>query len=167
MTTSLRGVRRPHPEFAVTALLAVASIAVIVGAQNIRIPLTANVVDPRFFPRIVGALLGLCAIAHGAQVARGKVGEPDEGEDVDLDRPGDWRALLVVSAAFIAHALLVQRVGWPIAAVILFGGAAVGLGAKPLHRVALISIPLVTIAFLVFRVGLGVYLPAGPFERFL
>jgi putative tricarboxylic transport membrane protein len=156
-----------HTEHVVSVLLGLASLAVLLGANNIRIPLTSNVVDPRFVPRVVGVLLGVCAIAHGFLVAKGDLGTPDEGEDVDLSQPPHWKALLIVSAAFIAHTQLIRPVGWPIAAIVLFGGASLGLGARRIHIVLLSSIAVAVTAFVVFRIGLGVFLPAGPFERWM
>ena len=101
-------------EHAVSALIGAAGVAVLVGAGNIRIPLTSNVVDPRFFPRIVGGLRCVVAVLHAVTVARGNLGEPDEGEDVDLSLPTDYRSLFAVAASFIAHTLLVDRVvGYP------------------------------------------------------
>ncbi len=154
-------------ELLITAMLLGGSVAVFVGAANIRVPPTANVVDPRFFPRVVAVLLGLAGIAHGVEVARGHLGQPDEGEDVDMTKPGDWRALGAVSASFVAHALLVQRIGWILAAIVLFAGSALGLGAKRPIRVLCVSVVLSLVAFVLFRVLLGVYLPAGPFERWV
>ncbi len=154
-------------EHFVTALLAVAGTLVLFGSQNIRVPLTANVVDPRFVPRVVGVLLLACAALHGVTVARGNLGSPDEGEDVDLSKPADWKAFSAVGAAFIVHSQLISRIGWPLAAVVLFGGSALGLGAKRPVRVLAISVAVATVAFVVFRILLGVYLPAGPFERWM
>ena len=165
-TASASG-RRFQLEYLVSVALGCAGVAVLAGASNIRIPKTTNVVDPRFFPRVVGGLLCLCALLHASDVMRGKLGLPDEGEDVDLDVPGDWRSLLVVGMAFIAHALLIKPVGWPLAAFTLFCGAALGHGARPLWKVCAVSIAISGVAFILFRVLLGVYLPAGPFESLL
>jgi putative tricarboxylic transport membrane protein len=158
---------RPQIEYAITALLGIASVAIFLGASNVRIPPTANVVDPRFFPRIVAGLLAISAIAHGVEVSKGRFGEPEEGEDVDLSKPGNWRALLAVSLSFIAHALLVQRVGWILAGIVLFFGSALGLGSKRIVRTLGISVVISVVAFIVFRVLLGVYLPGGPFETWI
>ncbi len=154
-------------EHFVTVLLAVAGTLVLVGSQNIRVPLTANVVDPRFVPRVVGVLLLVCAVMHGITVARGNIGTPDEGEDVDMSKPADWKAFLVVGAAFVLHSQLISRIGWPLAAVVLFGGSALGLGAKRPLKVLAISVIVAVTAFVIFRILLGVYLPAGPVERWM
>lgn len=154
-------------EHVVSALIGVAGVAVLVGAGNIRIPLTSNVVDPRFFPRIVGGLLCVVAILHAVTVARGNLGEPDEGEDVDLSLPTDFRSLFAVAASFITHALLVDRVGWVPAAVVLFAGSAFGLGARKPIRVLVISVVLSIGVFVLFRRGLGVFLPDGSLFRWL
>lgn len=167
--TELRGAQRfaAHPEHLVTGLLALAGVAVLIGTQNIRIPTTANVVDPRFVPRIIGILLLVCAALHGLAVLRGNVGSPDEGEDIDMSMPANWKAFGVVSASFIAHTQLISRTGWPIAAIVLFGGSALGLGAKKPVRVLAVSTAVALIAFVLFRILLGVYLPAGPFEEWM
>lgn len=156
-----------HTEHFVTVLLTLAGVLILVGSQNIRVPFTANVVDPRFVPRVVGALLLVCAVLHAVTVARGNLGTPDEGEDVDLSKPADWKAFGIMGAAFVAHSQLISRIGWPLAAVVLFGGSAIGLGAKRPVRVLLISIAVSVVAFVIFRILLGVYLPAGPIERWM
>jgi putative tricarboxylic transport membrane protein len=156
-----------NTEHIASALIGVAGLAILVSASNIRIPLTTNVVDPRFFPRVVGALLCVMSVLHAVTVAKGNLGEPDEGEDVDLSLPPDFRALFVVGGSFVAHALLVDRIGWVPAAVLLFAGSAFGLGARKPLRVLMVSIVLSVSVFLLFRKGLGVFLPDGPLFRWM
>jgi putative tricarboxylic transport membrane protein len=106
-------------------------------------------------------------VMHGVAVLRGNVGSPDEGEDIDMTQPANWKAFAAVSASFVLHSQLISRAGWPIAAVALFGGSALGLGAKRPVRVLGISVAVAVVAFVIFRILLGVYLPAGPFEDWM
>jgi putative tricarboxylic transport membrane protein len=154
-------------EHVVSALMAVTGVAIVIGASNIRIPLTSNIVDPRFFPRVIGGILCVLALLHAVTVLRGNHGEPDEGEDIDLSAPTDIRALMAVGGSFIAHALLLDRIGWIPAGTLLFAGAALGLGARKPVRVLTISFILSFGVFLLFRKGLGVFLPAGPLFEWL
>jgi putative tricarboxylic transport membrane protein len=148
-------------EFVLSALLAGWGVALLVGANNIRVPATANVVDPRFLPRVVGVGLLTVAALHAYQVARGKLGEPDEGEDIDLSKPGDWKAFLTIVGSVIVHAKLIRPAGWPIAAALLFFGCAMGLGAKSVLRTVVISVVLAGVTYWLFAKALGVYLPRG------
>ena len=151
-------------EFALSALLLGWGLSIVLGSSNIRIPATVNVVDPRFVPRIVGwAMMGF-GVLHAIEVARGRLGAPDEGEDVDLSRPGNLKAVAVVAASVIAHAKLLDVMGWPLAAAMLFFGCAMGLGAKRVIRTAGFALALSFVVYFVFAKGLGVYLPRGWLE---
>ena len=43
---------------------------------------------------------------------RGGHGEAEEGEDVDLTAPTEWRVVLPLVGAFVANILLIDRLGW-------------------------------------------------------
>ncbi len=137
-------------------------VATVVGAFGIAVPSSASVMGPRAFPAVVGALLALSAAVVLVGLARGRRGEPEAGEDVDPDVRADWRTTALVAAAFLAHLLLIEVIGWVFAAAVLFGGAAWALGARPWWRGPLLGLALGLLVQVAFAMGLGFVLPTGP-----
>ncbi|MCP2164887.1 putative tricarboxylic transport membrane protein [Goodfellowiella coeruleoviolacea] len=120
--------------------------------------------NPRAYPYLIGILLVVAGIAVGTQVWRGKTAPAEEGEDIDTDQPTNWRGIAVLVALFVVHALLIDYIGWPLAAALLFGGTAVTLGARRWWAVVVASLALPIILLYVFTYGLSVYLPPGPLK---
>ena len=94
-------------------------------------------------------------------VARGGRGEPEGGEDVELTGGTDWRTVLMLAAAFVANALLIESLGWPFSGAILFWGSAFALGSRHYFRDAAIALVLSFGSWYLFAFGLGVVLPVG------
>lgn len=137
----------------------------IVDASTITVPRSVNTVGPQAFPYAVGALLIASAVALFVDLARGRLqAEAEEGEDVDTTVSTDWVTVLKLTASFAALVVLVEPLGWPIAATVLFGGGAWSLGARPWWRPVLIGAVLAVAMQIVFTQLLGLYLPAGPLE---
>ncbi|RCW40928.1 putative tricarboxylic transport membrane protein [Halopolyspora algeriensis] len=158
---------RGRAELGLAALVVLIGGLVLVNTATLETPATVNVVGPRVFPTVVGAVLLGIGVWLGIDVLRGGHGEPDAGEDVDLSRPSDWRAVASVGAAFFTHVALLRITGWLIAGAVLFWGVAVALGARRWLRAAGVAIVLSTVVYLVFSHLLGVSLPAGVFEGVL
>ncbi len=158
---------RGRAELGLAALVVLIGAVVVTNAAMLDPPETVNVVGPRAFPTVVGGILVLVGVWLGIDVLRGGHGEPDAGEDVDLSRPSDWRAVLSLSAAFFAHVALLRVTGWLIAGAVLFWGVAVALGARRWLRAAGVAIVLSTVVYVVFSHLLGVDLPAGILEGVL
>jgi putative tricarboxylic transport membrane protein len=158
-----RSARPPIGEYAFAAVCAALGAYAIVGAGFIRVPPgSASVLGPRVFPYAVGVLLVAAALAVIVEVARGHRGVPDEGEDVDPDAPTDWLTVAKLIAFFLSQLVLIELAGWPIAVMVLFGGAAWSLGAKRWWLALLIGLGLGLVTQLVFGAWLGLSLPAGP-----
>ena len=102
----------------------------------------------------VGALLAL-------RILRGDRGPEEDGEDIDPDAPTSWRAVGIISVAFLAHALLINVVGWPLAVTAMFGVVAWALGARGIVRPLLAGGITSVLIWLVFVKALGVVLPGG------
>jgi putative tricarboxylic transport membrane protein len=94
-------------------------------------------------------------------IFRGGHGEPEGGEDVDLSHRNDWRALLLLSAAFLANIALIERAGWPVSGAVLFFGCAYALGSRHFIRDPIIAVALSIGTWYLFDVGLGISLPVG------
>jgi len=163
----LPSAERGRAELGLAALVAALGVFVLVETTTIRAPATTNVIGPRFFPTGVGALLLVLAAWLAVDVLRGGHGEPEAEEDVDLSAPSDWRTLALLAAAFLGHALLVDRIGWVPAAVVLFWGSAFALGSRRYLRDAAVAVTLAVVVYVGFVRGLGVTLPAGILEGVL
>ncbi len=94
---------------------------------------------------------------------RGRLGAPEEGEDVDADAPTDWVTLAKIFAAFAVHIAVVDLIGWALAGALLFTLVAWSLGAH-IGKAAVAGLILGFTVQALFVTALGVTLPAGPFE---
>jgi putative tricarboxylic transport membrane protein len=148
-------------ELGLAGLLLALGVFLVVDAQRIPVPVNANSIGPGFFPTLVGVLLLGVSLWLAVDVLRGGAGEMEAAEDVDVSRASDWRTLGLLSAVFLGHAVLLERVGFPIAAALLFFGVAASLGSRRWARDAAVAVVLAALVFLVFARGLGVGLPAG------
>ncbi|WP_136709888.1 tripartite tricarboxylate transporter TctB family protein [Agromyces sp. H66] len=158
-----RGTRAPVGEYAFAAVCAALGVYAIIGAGFIRVPPgSASVLGPRVFPYAVGVLLVAASVAVIVQVARGRRGVPDDGEDVDPDAPTDWLTVAKLVAFFLTQLVLIEWAGWPIGVAVLFAGAAWSLGAKRWWVAVLAGLGLGLVTQLVFGAWLGLSLPAGP-----
>ncbi|MET9230573.1 tripartite tricarboxylate transporter TctB family protein [Lentzea sp. NPDC003310] len=149
-------------EYAFGGLVAAVGVFTLVDATTIAAR-DDNVVGPRAFPYAVGVLLVVSGIVAIIATARGKLGQAEEGEDVDENVRTDWLTVAKLVAVLIAHLVLIDLVGWPVAAALLFFGAAWTLGAT-WWRALPIAVVLALVVQVVFAYGLGLSLPAGIFE---
>ena len=149
-------------EFGVALFLGALGLLVIVSA--ILLPeskIARGPVGPAAVPIVVGTLLVVVAVFLALDVARGGRGEPEGGEDVELSGSTDWRTVLMLAAAFVSNALLIETLGWPLSGAILFWGSAFALGSRHYIRDAVIALVLSFGSWYLFAFGLGVILPVG------
>jgi len=149
-------------EYAFGGLVAAIGVFTLVDATTIAARGTDGA-GPRAFPYAVGALLVVTGLAAIIATARGRLGQAEDGEDVDTGVRTDWLTVAKLVAVLIAHLVLIDLVGWPVAAALLFFGAAWTLGAV-WHRALIVAVALALVVQVVFASGLGLSLPAGIFE---
>lgn len=155
-------------EFGVALFLAALGILVIVQALLLPESLIARgPVGPATIPLVVGGLLVVVAGFLAADVWRGGRGEPEGGEDVELTGGSDWLTIAMLAAAFVANALLIEPLGWPISGAILFWGSAFALGSRHYVRDAVIAIVMSVGSWYLFVLGLNISLPVGVLEGIL
>jgi putative tricarboxylic transport membrane protein len=152
---------RSNGELAMTVLLGLLGVYLVVDAGSIAVPGSANTVGPRFFPYLVGGLVIVTALALGYRVWRGDRGPADESEDVDPDAGTSWRAVGIIAVAFLAQALLINVVGWPLAVTLMFGTVAWALGARGIVRPLIAGGITSVVIWIVFVKALNVALPGG------
>jgi putative tricarboxylic transport membrane protein len=153
---------RGRSELGVALFLFAIGVLVLVDAARLRAGLgQRGPVGPKAVPVLIGALLLVTAALLARDVLRGGRGEPEGGEDVDLSYGSDWRALLLLSAAFLVNVALIERVGWPVSGALLFFGCAYALGSRHFVRDPLIALALSIGTWYLFALGLGIGLPVG------
>ncbi|GAB2462456.1 tripartite tricarboxylate transporter TctB family protein [Xylanimonas ulmi] len=152
-------------ELGFSGVIALAGGFVLLDARRIVVPGSANTLGPRAFPFLVGALMLVAGAVVAAQALRGRLGEEEGGEDVDMAVRTDWRTVVILVGVFVAHILVINVAGWPVAGSLLFAGAAVTLGARPWWKAVLIAVALALAIQLVFGGMLGLSLPPGPLLR--
>ncbi len=141
-------------------LFVILGILVIVGAFSIREPMgSANTLSARVVPISVGAMMLIAAIAVLIEQLRGKFGEPDGGEDIDLDASTSWITVLIVIAAFLSLMFTIPLLGWPIAVTILFLATSLALGAKGWIKPLIVGVMLGALTQFLFGMLLGLSLP--------
>ena len=150
------------PDVVVAAGVILLGAATLFGATTITVPLSSNVVGPRVFPYAVGVALLLAGAFVLVDALRGRLGAPEEGEDVDSGASTDWLTLTKIALAFAVHIAVVDVVGWALAGALLFTLVAWSLGAH-IGKAAVAGVILGFTVQALFVTALGVTLPAGPF----
>ncbi|MFF3997645.1 tripartite tricarboxylate transporter TctB family protein [Streptomyces cyaneofuscatus] len=154
---------RDHSELGVCALLLAIGALVLTDALTMSVDIAQRgPIGPRTVPFVVGSALILVAVLLAVDVLRGGRGEAEGGEDVDLDEPADWRTVLLLSGVFLATAVLIGPLGFPVAGALLFWGSAYALGSRHHDRDPLIAAVLSLATYFLFDNLLGVPLPGGP-----
>jgi putative tricarboxylic transport membrane protein len=154
--------RRRWGELVLAGATAALGVYVLVAAGSITVPGSTNTLGPRAFPYLVGGMLLVAGVALVVLVLSGRGGEEEGGEDVDPTVRTDWLTVALLVVTLVVHVFTINVVGWPFAAAILFGGAAVILGARPWWRAALVGLVLGLAVQVIFGGLLGLSLPAGP-----
>lgn len=142
-------------------VIIVLAIAVILGAGQVAQPAGNTVgLGARVVPYAVGGLMLIAAIAVLIGQLRGNYGEPDGGEDIDLEASTSWVTTGIVVLAFASLIITIPLLGWPLAVTILFTGSALALGAKKWWVALIVGFVLGAVSWLAFGLGLGLSLPA-------
>ncbi|MFF3494290.1 tripartite tricarboxylate transporter TctB family protein [Streptomyces sp. NPDC002795] len=159
---------REHSELGVCVLLLALGVLVLTDALTMNVDIAQRgPVGPKTVPIAVGIGLLAVAVLLAVDVLRGGRGEAEAGEDIDLSEPADWRTVLLLAGVFLATAVLIEPLGFPLAGALLFWGAAYALGSRHTTRDPLIAAGLSLITFVLFNNLLGVPLPGGPLMEVL
>lgn len=171
MSTPDTIVKKARPDFAQFIVCVVmVCVGVFVIYDAVALPggyAKVDPVGPRMFPIVIGIGLLVMAVVLAVAILRGSQGEPDGGEDIDLDEPSDWRTVALLVGLFVAVIVGVLPLGWAIMGAVLFAGAATILGSKHYVRNIVIGTVLSVGSFYAFYSGLGIPLPAGILDGIL
>ena len=164
MTSAAPGSTREQGRSEYGVALFLGALGILVIVQALLLPeslIVRGPVGPAAVPIVVGSMLVIVGGFLAVDVHRGGRGEPEGGEDVELSGSSDWRTVLMLAAAFVANALLIESLGWPFSGAILFWGSAFALGSRHYIRDAAIALVLSFGSWYLFAFGLGVVLPVG------
>lgn len=166
----------PHPRFAgfwagrsgfvIPLLLAGFCSYLLYGVLAMDVPSGVDFPGPQAFPLIlivVGYLISALLVVHYLRT-RDHPGQ-DGGSDADWFTRhrmySDWRAVAWAAGGFAAFAVLLNPLGWILAATLLFWCVARGIGStKPVFDVG-VALVFSSAVYLGFSVGLGLHLPSG------
>jgi putative tricarboxylic transport membrane protein len=163
VTTIDRTWLKEHSELGVCALLALTGLLVLVDSLlGTDAGSRSDPLGPHAVPLVLGVLLLLLAVLLAVDVLRGGHGEAEGGEDIDLAVPADKRTVGMLAGVLIATALLIPILGWPLAGMGLFWGAAYTLGSRRPVADPLIAAGVSLATWILFDPLLGVDLPGGP-----
>jgi putative tricarboxylic transport membrane protein len=151
----------PWGEWVVSLALLGIGVVVLLDGLNQAASTSASGVGAGFMPTVVGAFLIALSLALIVQVARGRLGQPDESEgDVDVRRTR-WVPLAICVAAVLIFIAGVEPLGYVIVSSIVFWLTAWAVGARSIVRTAVIAIVLSLVVYLSFTRLLDISLPAG------
>jgi len=159
--------RRSLGEWAIAVALLAIGVVVVLDGLNQATSTSASGVGAGFVPKVVGVALVVLSLLLMVQLARGRHGEPDEGEgDVDV-RSTKWVPFSVCVAAVLIFIVAVEPVGYLIVSAVTFWLTAWAMGARSHWRSAVIAVVLSLVVYLSFTRLLGIDLPAGILEGIL
>jgi putative tricarboxylic transport membrane protein len=148
-------------QYGLAAFLVIVGGYVVLDATTLHKGFSDQPVQPYAFPYVVGTVLLLLGIALAVATARGNRPEAEDGEDIDLSTPSDWRTVGLLVVVFVANIVLIDWLGWAITGAILFAGSAWVLGSRHHIRDIAVGVALSVGTWYGFYVGLGIPIPAG------
>nr|WP_269436875.1 tripartite tricarboxylate transporter TctB family protein [Arthrobacter gengyunqii] len=153
------------------------STYLLVGILTMNVPHGAASPGPKFFPGLIAAggyvlaiLLAVDTLRHPSPPTAPvyEYGDDAEAQALAQERASvsyrtysDWKALGTAFAGFLAFAILIEPLGWILAAALLFWAVAHAVGSRrPLFDIS-VALVLSSLIQLAFGAGLGLNLPAG------
>ena len=122
-------------------------------------------VGPGMVPRFVGAIFIVLGGFLVREVFTGGFRGVDEEAEKHL--PMDWAAFAWVSGGIIAYGLLVERLGFILASIVLYLMVARSFGSRRWVLNIIVGAGLAIFIFVTFNYGLGLNLPMGVFQTLL
>jgi putative tricarboxylic transport membrane protein len=147
--------------FVIAGALAALGLFMLWETFSIPVAVSYARVGPRVFPVLAGSALVLNALWLAWEAWR--ISDPPGADEP----PVYWPALGWISAGLLLEAALLERIGFPLSAALLFVLTARGFGSRAILRDAAIGLALALIAWFGFTRGLGLTLPAGPLDALI
>ncbi|CAN7705701.1 MULTISPECIES: tripartite tricarboxylate transporter TctB family protein [Ensifer] len=138
--------------------LASLSLGLFIGFETWSTPPIAaqTVIGPGLFPALIatGLILVGLQLLYEAFLHRLQAEEFPEL---------DWKAVILVAAAFASQLVLLERLGWIVSGTFLFVVSAMAFGSRTHLRNLMIGLLLTALTYLVFDYGLDLDLPTGSY----
>lgn len=139
-------------------VLGTISTLVVIGILRMDIAEEATFPGPRFFPAILAAAGYLLTALLTVHYLRH---HDPESEQTEHRTYSDWRAFGWVGGGFLAFALLLEVLGWILAAGLLFWCVSRGFGSRRPGLDVSVALVMSSATYLVFGAVLGLPLPSG------
>ena len=141
----------------VPGVMGLMSTLLVIGIVTMDVAPDGDFPGPRFFPTILavaGYLLTAALVVHFVR-------QPDLADREGYRTYSDWTAFAWVAGGFLGFAILLDVLGWVIAAALLFWCATRAFrSVRPLTDLG-VGLTLSSVVYLVFGTGLGLPLPSG------
>jgi putative tricarboxylic transport membrane protein len=154
------------PQYALALLLVALGGHTILDATTLKVGF-ADPVGPRAFPYVIGSVMVVLGVLLGVATFRGDRGEPEEGEDIDLQHRPDMVTVLKLLAILVFNIATIEFLGWAITGAVVFAGSAWALGSRTPIRDVVIGAVLSVGSWYFFYVGLDIPLSAGILDGIL
>ncbi|AZD28936.1 tripartite tricarboxylate transporter TctB family protein [Pseudomonas chlororaphis] len=136
------------------------SLVLVIGALRFPPEMGFVILGAHVYPCAVGAFLGAVGLLLSYQACTGGFRELGaSGDDSAQAQPGGRLGAAWVTAGLVAIAVLINLIGFVLAAGLLFACSARGFGSRRPLRDLAIGIALTLPIYWLFNAGLGVALP--------
>jgi len=139
------------------AVLAGLGVCVLLAARMVMGDAPHAHVGPRAFPALIGTSLVVLGLVFMMAAWRGS-GFPEAA------RPARRGVLPWIMGGLVGGIVIVEPLGFPVAAAWVFVMSARAFGSRQWVRNALIGVALGTLVYLILARALGVTLPGGPID---
>ena len=127
------------------------------------IPDGTSVISPKSFSYAIGAFLSVTSVLLLTDVLRGNSGVPEGTEAGEPFQKADLKTMAQVVAAISANVILLDLLGFIVAATTSFWGVAYAFGARKYLKDLIVAIIFSVVVYFGFTQGLNINLPAGIF----
>lgn len=127
------------------------------------VPSGTSVISPKSFSYVIGSFLAITSVLLISEILRGNSGVPEGTEAGDPFQKADFKTMAQVVAAICANVILLDLLGFIVAATVSFWGVAYAFGARKYLKDLLIAIVFSVFVYFGFTQGLNINLPAGIF----
>jgi len=127
------------------------------------VPDGTSVISPQSFSYAIGAFLSVTSVLLLVDVLRGNSGVPEGTEAGDPFQKADLGTMAQVVGAICANVILLDLLGFIVAATTSFWGVAYAFGARKYFKDLVVAIIFSVIVYFGFTQGLNINLPAGIF----
>ena len=150
-------------ELAFAGFLLLLGLITIWDTSQMLVPGGTSVISPRSFSYTIGAFLSITSVLLLADVLRGNSGVSEGTEAGDPFQKADFKTMAQVVAAISANVILLDLLGFIVAATTSFWGVAYAFGARKYLKDLMVAIVFSVIVYFGFTQGLNINLPAGIF----